>query len=150
MSEDMEENPLARFSDDVLVREYVRIRDEKEMASAEFRKRDAHFKLKLDKLSLELLSRMQKRGNKGFRTEYGLVYKEEDFKPSAADWTTIYDWVQKDAERFGMFEKRISKKFVVDYMKEHGSIDEDTGETSLGSPPPGVNIHREFVARVRK
>ena len=68
----------------------------------------------------------------------------------AADWQTIYRWVLKDEERLNMFEKRISKKFVVDFMKEHGSISEETGETTLGDPPPGVNIHREFVARVRK
>lgn len=149
MSEETE-NELAKFSDDVIVKEYTRIRDEKEAATSAYKKADAHFKMKLDKLGLELLMRMQKRGNKGFRTEYGSVYREEDFKPSAADWSTIYEWAMKDAERLNMFEKRISKKFVVDYMKEHGSIDEETGETTLGSPPPGVNIHREFIARVRK
>ena len=145
-----DENPLAKFSDDIVVREYVRIRDEKEAATSAYKKQDATFKMKLDKLGLELLSRMQARKNKGFRTEFGQVYREEDFKPSAADWQTIYRWVLKDEERLNMFEKRISKKFVVDFMKEHGSISEETGETTLGDPPPGVNIHREFVARVRK
>jgi hypothetical protein len=149
MSEDTE-NELAKFSDAVILKEYVRIRELKEAATSEYKKQDAKFKAKIDKLNLELLSRMQKRGNEGFRTEYGSAYVEEDFKPSAADWSTIYDWAVMDQERLNMFEKRLSKTFVVNYMKEHGSIDEKTGETTLGNPPPGVNIHREFIARVRK
>jgi hypothetical protein len=145
-----DENPLAKYSDDAIVKEVRRQKDLKAVADDAYNRQDAKFKNAIGRLENELLRRMLERGNKGFRTEYGTVYKEEVFKPSCADWQVVYDWVLEDPDRFSIFEKRLTKKFVVDYMEHSATTNELTGERELGPPPPGVNVLREFVARVRK
>jgi hypothetical protein len=52
-------------------------------------------------------------------------------------------------ERFEILEKRLKKTTISEYMKEHASLDGETGERVLGAPPPGVRVLREYVAVVR-
>jgi hypothetical protein len=164
------------ISDDALVSAYINIRTARAKANSDANKVDAEFKEKLEVINAELLRRMNERHNTGFRTEYGSVHREEDFKPSAENWVEVYQWIMDDAietaldrtglapsvrenvknalktvtpERFEILEKRLKKTTISEYMKEHASLDEETGERVLGAPPPGVRVLREYVAVVR-
>jgi hypothetical protein len=144
------DNKFAKFSDDKIVMEYQRLRGEKLAAKEVYDKVATKLDGRMDQLEMELLRRLNERGQKSFRTDHGTVYREMTIKPSAADWAVIYGWIEEDPERFEILEKRLTKKFVMSYMEEHGVINERTGEKELGEPPPGVNAIREYVARVRK
>lgn len=163
-------------SDDLIVKTYLKIRKARADASSEAAKVDSGFKSQLETLEQELLRRMRERNNTGFRTEYGSVFREMDFKPSAENWDEVYHWIVDEVvdkalertglapsvkdnvkyafkmvqpERFEILEKRLKKTTIGDYMEAHHTIDDETGEKLLGAPPPGVKVLREYVARVR-
>lgn len=163
-------------SDDEIVSAYLNIRKARAEANSKANETDADFKRKLDMLGAELLRRMNERHNTKFGTTFGTVYREEDFKPSAENWTEVYHWVMDDAvdkaleqtglaasivetvknafkavtpERFEILEKRLKKTTIAEYMKANATLDEETGERLLGAPPPGVRVLREYVAVVR-
>jgi hypothetical protein len=133
------------IGDDQLVAVFVYLRDARARANSRANEVDADYKERLEQINAELLRRMSDRKNKGFKTAHGTVYREEDFKPSAADWNTIYRWIAEDEQRIELLEKRLKKDFV----KKHMESNKDEND-NLGPPPPGVNVLREFVARVRK
>lgn len=77
-------------------------------------------------------------GVKGFTTDYGTTYTAEKVNLSIADDAAFYGFVlaQQDLD---FFERRVSSRHVEEYMKTAG-----------GNAPPGLNIFRERVMRVRK
>jgi hypothetical protein len=121
-----------------LVKAHVAIRDKREELTKEFNQTDKDLKEKQERLEAEMLRFMQESGSDSIRTEAGTIYRQESVKPAASDWAAFYDWV-KQHDAFDALEKRIKAKFVKDYM------DENDGET-----PPGVSVHRSYVARVRR
>lgn len=180
MSDDNAAATVAAFTDEQVVSAYMNVRDARAKATAEYEKKDSELRQVLDTFGGELLRRMRDRGNTGFHTNYGdrqvSVYREEDIKPSAENWTEVYAWVLSDAlnecaemaqvparyrtamaaaihsvkaERFELFEKRLKKGTVKEHMEAHATYDEETGHKVLGSPPPGVKVLREWKAAVR-
>lgn len=121
-----------------ITKAYMKVRDARAQNTREYEKKDAELKEVMDRLGNELLRWLQNNNLKRAATSLGTVYTETDIKPSVADWDVVYKWiVQNDA--FDMMERRIKKAFVKTYMDENE-----------GSLPPGVNVHQELVARVRK
>lgn len=121
-----------------LTKVYVRIRDARAKATAEYEKQDAKMKADMERIGNELLRWMQENKLKNVRTELGTVYVETDLKPSAADWDAVYRFIT-DNDAFDLLERRLKKTFVKEYM-----------EANEGAVPPGVNVHQELVARVRR
>lgn len=121
-----------------IVKAHIAIRDARRVLAEQFNTRDADLKTKQARLEAEMLRFMQASNMDSVRTEAGTFYRQEVIKPSGADWEALYKWI-KDHEAFDALERRIKATFIKDYMDEHD------GET-----PPGVNIHREYVARVRR
>lgn len=125
--------------DDTLVKIYIRIRDAKSAKAKEYDAEIAVLDGQLKKISTELLRRTQERHNTGIATDFGTVYIAETLKTSCADWGVFYDWIQKTPNGFEFLEQRIKAGSVKDYMEKND-----------GALPPGVNVFREFEARVRK
>lgn len=126
----------ALVSDEKLVQVYVKIRDAIKEISAENAKRLEKIVAQQELVANELLQRMNQRGNEGFKTEYGTVYRAETVRCSVASEETLFDWI-KEHDAFDMLERRVKSTAVQAYIKEHGIT------------PPGVNVFREFSARVR-
>lgn len=126
----------ALVSDEKLVQVYVKIRDAIKKINAENAERLSKITEQHELVANELLQRMNQRGNDGFKTEYGTVYKAETVRCSIASEETLFDWI-KQHDAFDMMERRIKSTAVQAYIKEHGIT------------PPGVSVFREFSARVR-
>lgn len=92
-----------------------------------------------DKLKRLMLHLLNTTGAKSIATDHGTVFRTEKIKPSAADWSALYEWIVAQPDRFEALEKRIKATFIKQYMDENG-----------GSLPPGVNVHREFEVSVRR
>lgn len=164
------------FTDDQVVSAYLKIRDARAEANRIASEKDQEFKFNLDRLGNELLRRMMERKNEGFSTKYGSVSRIVDFQPSAESWDEVYHWIVSDAveealkeaklsdyhnrkiretfkknalERFELLEKRLKKTAVKEHMEANATLDPKTGKKVLASPPPGVRVVQEFVARVR-
>jgi rubrerythrin len=124
-----------------LTKAYIAIRDKRAEIKKAFDAEYGDLGDKLTRLEAELLRFLQDNKTESLRTEYGTVYRQEEVKPSCADWAALDAWEKNHPEinASDIMEKRLSKKFITEYM-----------EANDGALPPGVNIYREYVARVRR
>lgn len=125
---------------DKIVSVYVKIRDEKARIKREADAACADLQSKLDRLEAEILRGLDALTVQSVRTASGTAYKKEEIKPSCKDWGVLSDWVvANNIPPAEVFEKRLSKKFVVDYMGQHE-----------GAVPPAVAVHRQYEVHVRR
>lgn len=124
-----------------LTKAFIAIRDKRTELKHEFDEQYKDLGTKMERLQAELLKFLQANHSDAVRTEFGTVYRQEEVKPSCADWAALDAWEKNHPEinASDIMEKRLSKKFITEYM-----------EANDGALPPGVNIYREYVARVRR
>ena len=127
---------MNEVDDDRLVAAYLKIRDQAAVHKKEFEEAHKRFTDARDKILEEMLNRMNMRGNDGFKTEHGTVYRFETVRCSVADEALLYGWI-KENDAMDMLERRIKSTAVQEYIAEKGET------------PPGVNVFREYTARVR-
>lgn len=124
------------------VKLYVKTREAKAALMRQMEAAEAEFKAIMQACEMNLLADADKAGVTGFKTEYGTTYTGETTKISIADDTAFegfLDALPPGANRYGFFERRVSSRQVEEYMK-----------LAEGTPPPGLNIFRERVMRIRK
>jgi hypothetical protein len=124
---------------DKVVRAFTAIKDARTAKRHAWEEADQALEKDMGVLRTLMLQLLNANGARSIATDHGTVYRRENIKPSAADWTSVYDWIQEDPERFEILEKRLKSTFVKQYMDENE-----------GNLPPGVNVHREYEAVVRK
>ena len=119
---------------------YVRIRDEKSRVKQEADKRCAELQAKLARLEAEIQRELNRLNVQSVRTGSGTAFQKLEIKPSCRDWGLLDAWTQAEGiPPSEIFEKRLSRKFVTDYMAAHD------GET-----PAPVTVHRELTVHVRR
>jgi len=120
-----------------LVRAYINMREARRDLKREFEQRDADLKEKMSRIEAALIAGLSETGADSVRTNSGTVFITEVSKASVADWSALADWiVQNNAVEF--LEQRVKSTAVSEYLEQTGEL------------PPGVNLHRERVVRVRK
>ena len=124
---------------DRVVQAYNAIKDARTVKRHAWEAEDLALEQDQDKLKVLMLDLLNKLGGKSIATDHGTVYRTEKLRPSAADWTAVYDWIVADPERFELLEKRLKATFVKQFM-----------EDNEGAIPPGVNVHREYEVAVRR
>lgn len=125
------------ISDDRLVKVYVKIREQRAINSKAAQAVDDELKAQLATVNAELLSRMKKRGNDGFKTPHGTVYKATKVQVTIADDSAFFSWV-REHDAMDFLERRVKSTEVQKYTAQHGEA------------PPGLTIFKEEEARVRK
>lgn len=120
------------------VKLYLKLREHKAAANKAHEEAEAEVKLIMQTIENHMLADADKAGVTGFTTPYGTTYTAETKKISIADDSAFFAHVleQKDLD---FFERRVSSTHVDAVMKENG-----------GTAPPGLNIFRERVMRIRK
>ncbi len=124
-----------------LTKAYIAIRDRRSEIKKAFEEEYNDLGSKLDRLEAELLRFMQENKSEAIKTTFGTVYRQEEVKPSCSSWIDLDAWIESnpDVGPSDVLEKRVSKKFITEYMEAHD-----------GALPPGISIYREYVARVRR
>ena len=126
---------------DDMVKLYVQTRETSAAATRVYDQQKDQFKAIMERIEVRLLDKATEQGTTGFKTEAGTTFIAETAKISVADssaFTTFLDNLPAGTDRYGFFEQRVSSKRVEEYTK------------STGTPPPGLNVFREKVMRVRK
>lgn len=123
---------------DRFAKAYVKLRDARSAAKKVWEEADLALKLKQERLEVEMLKFLNDHQIESMRTAAGTVYRQEEIQPSCADWTALYAWIAEN-DAFDCLERRVKKTFVKEYMEQHN-----------GERPPGVNVMREYVVRVRR
>lgn len=121
-----------------IISAYIKIRDARSALKRKFEEEDAGLKAKQDRLGAELLRVLNDMGVSSIKTSAGLFYKEKDIKPNVSDWDALYRFIREN-DAFEALERRVKKKFVMDYMEEND-----------GATPPGVSTITEYSVTVRR
>lgn len=117
---------------------YLKIRDARAKLKKEYEAADNKLKESLTTLDNFMLGQLIDTGATSVRTEGGTVFRQEEIKPSASDWSAFYDFIREN-NCFDALERRVKKEFVKEYMDTHE-----------GRLPPGISVHKEFAVRVRR
>ncbi len=123
---------------DKLVKLYTKTRDAKTAATRAFEAEEARYKAIMEACENQMLKQAMEQGVTGFKTPFGTTYIATSTKISIADDAAFFGFV-RDLGDLDFFERRVSSRHVEDYIKTHE-----------GAAPPGLNIFRENVMRVRK
>jgi hypothetical protein len=121
-----------------MTKAYVKLRDARTELKREFEEKDSALKAKQELLENQMLKFLQDNNTDSVKTASGTFYRQEEITPTGADWEAFYQWVAAN-NAFDFLERRIKKTSIKEYM-----------EMNNGGIPPGVNVYREFVCRVRR
>lgn len=123
---------------DKQIKLYVKAREAKSKAARAADLEAAQFDQIMKTAQNFMLRNAQQQGVEGFKSEWGTTYTAETTKISIADDTQFFGFVldQKDLD---FFERRVSSTHVEQFQKANPEV-----------TPPGLNIFREKVMRVRK
>lgn len=125
-----------------LLKLFLRTREASAAATRDYEEDKAQFRAIMDACENMMLAAADKQGVTGFKTDLGTTFTAETVKIGIADHGAFTGWLDSlppDADKFGFFEQRVSSRRIEEYMKANG-----------GAAPPGLNIFRERVMRVRK
>ena len=129
---------IPTLTNDKLVKLFIKTRASKSTAKKAFDEQDERFDRIMKACTNFMLKHAQADGVTGFKTDFGTTYTAVDTKISIADESAFFDFVKAQGD-LDFFERRVSSRHVEDYMK-----------ANAGNAPPGLNIFRENVMRVRK
>ncbi len=129
---------MAEIESGRIIAAYLKIRNEKQAYVKASDAIVAEYDAKLDRLSAELLNRMNKSKLKSLRGEAGIAVKTRTIIPTGSDWDAFYAWVV-ETNNFEALERRIKKTFIETYMEEN---DQEL--------PPGVSVMKSFKAIIKK
>lgn len=139
---------------DKIVKLFVKVRATKSAAQKVFDAQEAEYKAILEACENQLLAAADKAGVTGFSTEFGTTYIAETAKITIADEDAFYGFVKESGD-LDFLEHRVSSTHVSNYMKKLveaakliGLDEKEAAKAAV--PPPGLNIFRERVMRVRK
>lgn len=121
-----------------MVKVFIKMRDTRSAMKQEFEAKYNALGEDMELIQNMLLKFLQDNKLQNIKTDHGLVYKTETIKPSAADWDVFYTWIKKN-DAFDALEKRITKRFIKDYMDQHD-----------GGVPPGVTVYRGYEVGIRR
>lgn len=121
-----------------LVKLFVKTREAKSVATKEWEAKEAEFKLILEACENQMLKKADETGVEGFKTPFGTTYTAHDTKISISDHSAFHAFVMAQGD-LSFFQARVSNKHVEEYMEANGQ-----------AVPPGLNLFRNRVMRVRK
>ena len=121
-----------------LVKAVRNIRDAEAEIRREADAKIAELKEKREKIEGVLLQVLTDSNVESMRTANGTFFRTVETIPSGQDWDAFYNWI-KENDAFDALERRITRKFISDYMNAHD-----------GAIPPGVNVFRRYKVNVRK
>lgn len=120
---------------------YLKLRTGKAAIKRHLDAVEGQYKLVMETIENHMLATADKQTVTGFKVDgVGTSYVAEEQKISIADDGAFFPYViSKGVDGLGFFERRVSSNFLKEHMKLNG-----------GTPPPGLNIFRERVMRIRK
>lgn len=133
-------NQIESKTIDQILGEYIKVRDARDEAAKAFEERDQHFKKVLYKMEMELLRRANEAGVEQFKSQHGTAFTQTNMKASVADKKVLNDFLRdENIDPLDILQARVTTRGLQDYMDAHE-----------GKTPPGVDIFREKVVRVRR
>jgi len=135
-----------------MVKLFVKTREAKSVGQRAWDAQEAQFKQIMETCENYMLAAADKTGVTGFKTPFGVTYTAQTCKISIADDVAFFDFLRETGD-MNFLERRVSSTHVENYLKlkreEAERLDTDEARAAV-VPPPGLNIFRERIMRVRK
>ena len=128
---------MTDITDDQLVRVYVKMRNARSVLRHNYEEEDDKLKEQMAQVSNELLRRLNDRGSTQTQTPDGTAYVGEDMQVTIADQDEFRKFVLT-AQDLNWYVARVKVEHLREYMK-----------VNAGRMPPGLNVFRERVVKVR-
>lgn len=122
---------------DKKVKLFIKTREAKAAATRAADLEAAQYKTIMTACENHMLREADTVGVSGFKTGFGTTFVAEDKKITIADDAAFFAFVKETGD-LDFFERRVSSRHVDEWLKTNPT------------PPPGLNIFRERVMRVRK
>lgn len=148
--QDSEEARLVAFLDKIatmdvetIMRLFLQTRDAAAASTRAYDAQQAQLKRIRETCENQLLVKADATGTTGFKVDgVATTFIAEDVKITMADagqFAAFLNALPPDQDRYGFYEQRVSSRRVTEYMKANGGV-----------APPGLNLFRQRVMRVRK
>ena len=123
---------------DRLTRVYLKIRDAKAAAAAEFKEKDAKLADQLNMIKAQLLDYCKDQNVESVRTSEGMFYRTVKTRYWTSDWSAMHAFIlEQGTPEFT--EKRLNQTAVKEFLEENPE-----------TVPPGLNVDSEYMISVRK
>jgi hypothetical protein len=143
------DNPVLHGADDVLVAEFIRIREARSELKRRVDKADGALKEQQHALKCEMLRRLDERGGTSSATQAGTFYTSTKQQPSCTDWNVFYKWYDEARAQYVSGESAFDPS---DMMRKQLNMEaiRAFSEVYNGSLPPAVavSIERDIGVRV--
>ena len=123
---------------DRLTRIYLKIRDAKAAAAAEFKEKDSKLTEQLNMIKAQLLDYCKDHNVESVRTSEGMFYRTVKTRYWTSDWSAMHAFVLEHGTPEFM-EKRLNQTAVKEFLEENPE-----------TVPPGLNVDSEYMISVRK
>lgn len=128
---------LEEANDDVLVKAFIELRDQRSAKKAAFESDDATLKARQEKIEGVLLQRYNERGVESARTSFGTAYKTKVGYASVADRDALKTYIANN-DAWELLTIMANKTAVKQFIEEHEDL------------PPGINWREEVHIRVQR
>ena len=119
------------------VKVHLALRAKRVQLKREYEAQDEIYKSQIAMIEAALLGSLLENKVSSMGTGPGSFYKETLVKPSCSDWELYRKFMIENDAMDGV-EKRVSSSFIKDYLDAHKDV-----------APPGIDIYKETVVRVR-
>jgi len=123
---------------DRLTRIYIKIRDARAAAAAEFKEKDTKLSAQLDLVKAQLLNYCKEQNVESVRTSEGIFYRTIKTRYWTSDWSAMHAFVVEHSMP-EFLEKRLNQTAVKEFLAENPE-----------TVPPGLNVDSEYLISVRK
>jgi hypothetical protein len=123
---------------DKLTEIYIKIRDARAEAKAEFDARDTVLKDQLGLLENEMLDACKNLNASSIRTPHGTIIRSVKSRYWTNDWDSMYTFIEEQGA-FGLLEKRLHQTNMKDFLTENPDL-----------LPMGLNVENEYTVVVRR
>jgi hypothetical protein len=124
---------------DTVVDKYIKLRDKRSEIKKAYEAEDAKYKEAMEKCEAWLLLQCNTLGVDNLKVNgVGTAIKGKQMQVSCKDWKAFHQWV-KTNDQLDMFERRISRSVLKDYLEQHGD-----------ELPPGLDVMFEAIITVRR
>jgi hypothetical protein len=128
----------ANVSVEKRVARYIALRDARAAANREADTLDGNYKAAMEAIEKSLIVDAQSQGVTGFTTDAGTTYMDTRMMASIADDKAFYEFVRASGD-LDFFERRLKATHIKEWQ-----------DNNEGRLPPGLNVFREVVMKVRR
>jgi len=122
---------------DDVIKAYVQMRDAADALEKQHKEELAPMRDKMRKVEHWLQNTLQSQGLTNFKSENGTAFLQGVSSVKVQDWESLLAFI-RDKNMWELLDHRVAKSVVEDYLESTGEI------------PPGVDIKRETVVRIRR